>query len=60
MKGIRMCRLKFVYRGFTIDYNPKPIPTAKYDWDGIPEDEEPCVNGYSARDVILQIDERLE
>ncbi len=57
----RMRRWRFTYRGYTIERNTKPIPDRRYDWNGIPpDDDDTILFGASLSAVILDIDERLD
>lgn len=54
-----------IYRGFTIDHAPPPIPDRSHDWQFAHEDydgpgDKRCGTGANVEDCKQQIDEILE
>lgn len=50
-----------LYRGFHIEYAPKPIPDFRHDYDWwCDNDEEMCGTGANVKDCEEQIDEVLD
>lgn len=49
-----------VYRRFTIEYNPKPIPTSAHDWDAFIDDQYPSLTAGSKTELLREIDEYWE
>ena len=56
-----MSKKRFSYRGYSVHYNPKPIPQGP-DWDFVHDDydgkgDQRCGSGYDGFDCIAQINE---
>lgn len=54
-----------IYKGYHIQYDPKPIPTRNFDYDFWHEDydgpeDRRNGNAGSVRDCMIEIDDRIE
>ena len=50
----------WIYKGWILEYVPKPGRAGLVDWDATHPDVEEMLNGKSVEDLKLQIDELLQ